>query len=157
MARKRTGTVVVRERAGGITYALRVSAYGKRHYLTLGASAEGWTRESADRELRHVVADIERGIWQPPTKRPEPEAPAGSESFHEFATDWFEGHGSGLSPRTAEVYLGQLKNHLLPFFKDHALVEITVAEVDQVLEPGGIDPELVITQAIFIDRLVLSA
>ena len=33
---------------------------------------------------------------------------------------------------------------------------VTVAEVDTVHEPGGIDPELVITQAIFIDRLVLS-
>ena len=33
---------------------------------------------------------------------------------------------------------------------------VTVAEVDQVVEPGGIDPEFVITQAIFIDRLVLS-
>jgi 3-oxoadipate CoA-transferase alpha subunit len=34
---------------------------------------------------------------------------------------------------------------------------VTVAEVDQVSEPGGIDGELVITQAIFIDRLVLAA
>lgn len=34
---------------------------------------------------------------------------------------------------------------------------VTVVEVDQVVEPGGVDPELVITQAIFIDRLVLSA
>ena len=33
---------------------------------------------------------------------------------------------------------------------------VTVAEVDQVHEPGGLDPELVITQAIFIDRLVLA-
>lgn len=33
---------------------------------------------------------------------------------------------------------------------------VTVAEVDQVHEPGGLDPELVITQAIFIDRLVLT-
>ena len=33
---------------------------------------------------------------------------------------------------------------------------VTVAEVDQVVEPGGLDPELVITQAIFIDRLVLA-
>ncbi len=33
---------------------------------------------------------------------------------------------------------------------------VTIAEVDQVHEPGGLDPELVITQAIFIDRLVLS-
>ena len=33
---------------------------------------------------------------------------------------------------------------------------VTVAEVDQVHEPGGLDPESVITQAIFIDRLVLA-
>ena len=33
---------------------------------------------------------------------------------------------------------------------------VTVAEVDQVHEPGGLDPETVITQAIFIDRMVLA-
>ena len=32
----------------------------------------------------------------------------------------------------------------------------TVAEVDQILEPGGLNPELVITPAIFVQRLVLS-
>ncbi len=31
---------------------------------------------------------------------------------------------------------------------------LTVAEVDQVHEPGGIDPELVITPGIFVDRIV---
>ena len=30
----------------------------------------------------------------------------------------------------------------------------TIVEVDDVYEPGGLDPELVITQAIFIDRIV---
>lgn len=33
---------------------------------------------------------------------------------------------------------------------------LTVVEADVVHQPGGLDPELVITQAIFIDRLVLS-
>ena len=33
---------------------------------------------------------------------------------------------------------------------------VTVAEVDQVHEPGGLDPEMVITQAIFVDRMVLA-
>ncbi len=33
---------------------------------------------------------------------------------------------------------------------------VTVAEVEQVHEPGGLDPEMVITQAIFIDRMVLA-
>ena len=32
--------------------------------------------------------------------------------------------------------------------------EITIAEVDQVCEPGGLDPELVITPGIFVNRVV---
>jgi 3-oxoadipate CoA-transferase alpha subunit len=32
----------------------------------------------------------------------------------------------------------------------------TIVEVDELHEPGGLDPELVITQAIFIDRIVIS-
>lgn len=34
---------------------------------------------------------------------------------------------------------------------------VTIAEVDRVHERGGLDPELIITQAIFIDRLVLAS
>ena len=33
---------------------------------------------------------------------------------------------------------------------------VSVAEVDEIREPGGLDPELVITPAIFVQRLVLS-
>ena len=33
---------------------------------------------------------------------------------------------------------------------------VTVAEVDEIHEPGGLDPELVITPAIFVQRMVLS-
>ena len=32
--------------------------------------------------------------------------------------------------------------------------EVTIVEVDQVYEPGGLDPELVITPGIFVDRIV---
>ena len=31
---------------------------------------------------------------------------------------------------------------------------VTIAEVDEILEPGGIDPEFVITPAIFVHRIV---
>jgi 3-oxoadipate CoA-transferase alpha subunit len=31
---------------------------------------------------------------------------------------------------------------------------VTIAEVDEILEPGGIDPEIVITPAIFVHRIV---
>ena len=32
---------------------------------------------------------------------------------------------------------------------------ISVAEVDQVVETGGLDPEMVITPAIFVQRLII--
>ena len=34
---------------------------------------------------------------------------------------------------------------------------VSIAEVDEIREPGGLDPELVITPAIFIQRIVLSS
>ena len=33
---------------------------------------------------------------------------------------------------------------------------VSVAEVDEIREPGGLDPELVITPAIFVQRIVLT-
>jgi len=47
MARKATGQVIERDRKCGRTFAFRVRAYGKREYLTLGASEDGWTRKKA--------------------------------------------------------------------------------------------------------------
>jgi hypothetical protein len=43
VARPATGQVVERDGKRGITYALRVRAYGRREYITLGGSWEGWT------------------------------------------------------------------------------------------------------------------
>lgn len=34
--------------------------------------------------------------------------------------------------------------------------KITIAEVDEIVEPGGIDPESVVTPGVFVDRLVIS-
>ena len=47
MARKATGQVIERDRKCGRTFAFRVRAYGKREYLTLGTSEDGWTRKKA--------------------------------------------------------------------------------------------------------------
>ncbi len=69
MPAKRTGEVVVRNRGGGRIFALRFRAYGKRHYLTLGHAADGWTYEKAEEELANVLADVRRGIWKPPTAK----------------------------------------------------------------------------------------
>jgi integrase len=127
--RKPTGEVIERDRAGGRVFALRFRAYGHRHFITLGGAADGWTRHRAESELRHILADVERGIWAPGTG-PSVEAPP-SPTFHEFASEWLESRRSELRTNTLLDYTWQLSNHLLPFFHRHHLPQITVAEVDR--------------------------
>jgi integrase len=132
MARPATGQVVVDARRNSPTFALRFRAHGKRHYLTLGTAAEGWTNARATVELQNVFADVRRGIWQAP--QPEPPAPPEPEqdpTFHEFATRWFNSAQGEWRAKTRLDYEWQLSGHLLPFFKDYRLSQITIAEVDR--------------------------
>jgi integrase len=125
--RKAMGGVI--EPKDGRGWAIRFRAYGKRRSLTLGTSEEGWSREKAEERLRHVLADVERGIWQP--YEPAAEAPTEAPSFHEFASEWMAARQPELRPRTIKDYQWALSYHLLPFFKDHLLPDITAAEVDR--------------------------
>lgn len=130
MARKATGQVI---RPGGNqrSWAIRFRAYGERHFVSLGRPEEGWDAQRAERELRHVLADVERGIWQPPAPAVDPEARP-EPTFHEFASEWLAGLGDeGLRETTLADYEWQLTHHLLPFFAGHRLSQITVAEVDR--------------------------
>jgi integrase len=129
MARQATGEVLVRDRRGGRTFALRFYAYGKRRYLTLGRADEGWSRERAEEELSNVLADVRRGIWRP---RAAAAAAAPEPSFHEFASTWIDGlEHEGLAESTLAGYRRELSNHLLPFFAEHQLPDITISEVDR--------------------------
>lgn len=130
MARKATGQVVERRRQGGRTFALRFRAYGKRRYLSLGTAEEGWTRRKAEDELANVLADVRRGIWKPP-RSTENEEQAPAPTFHEFASEWLATRRHEFAARTVEDYELALSHHLLPFFKDHRLSEITAQEVDR--------------------------
>jgi integrase len=127
MARQATGQVVVRNRARGRVYGLRFRAYGERRFITL---PDGTTPEKAAQELRHVLADVERGTWRPPQPEPAP-APPADPTFHEFASEWFEAKRQEIRPNTASSYGNDLTNHLLPFFAKHRLSAITIAEVDR--------------------------
>jgi integrase len=130
MARETTGQVVERKGKRGITYAARVRAYGERHYLTLGYSWDGYTQRRAGTELQNILADIRRGTWKPPQPTPPP-TPATDPTFHEFASQWLDGLRHELAPRTIEDYELGLTHHLLPFFKNHRLSQITAQETDR--------------------------
>jgi integrase len=130
MARKATGQVVERRRQGGRTFALRFQAYGKRRYVSLGTAEEGWTRRKAEDELANVLADVRRGIWKPARSTEDTEqAPA--PTFHEFASEWLATRRHEFAARTVEDYELALTHHLLPFFREHRLSEITAQEVDR--------------------------
>jgi integrase len=132
MARPPVGQVLEDNRGLSPTFALRFHAYGKREYLHLGTTEEGWTRGRAHTELQNVLADVRRGIWKPP--QPEPKlTPTGEQDppFHEFASTWFEAAKGEWTENTRLDYQWQLSHHLLPFFKDHHLSQITIAEIDR--------------------------
>jgi len=130
MARQATGQVVVRERKAGRVYGLRFRAYGQRYYVTLGSDAAGWNCQRAEMELENVLADVRRGIWRPPIAEVAV-APAADPTFHEFASEWYAAKAQEIRPNTARSYRNDLTNHLLPFFAQHRLSQITISEVDR--------------------------
>lgn len=131
MPRPATGTVIEKSTARGLVFALRFRAYGQRRYVTLGTTDEGWTRGKADDELRLVLAQVARGVWMPPEDAPPAPAVPVDPVFLDFASEWLEEHGRVLAPNTLLDYRWQLTDHLLPFFAEHRLSTITVAEVDR--------------------------
>ena len=62
--RRPTGQVVPDPRRPGV-YGLRFRAYGERRYQGLGKVSLG----EAEAALRHLLADVERGLWQAPAKQ----------------------------------------------------------------------------------------
>ena len=131
MARQATGQVLEREGTRGRTYALRFRAYGRRQYVTLGVAEDGWTRRKAGVELENVLADVRRGIWQPPEREAVIEEPRPEPTFYEFAREWYEANEGEWRENTRLDYGWQLDNHLVPFFGRHRLSAITVEEVDR--------------------------
>lgn len=103
MPRKASGSVV--EPKDGRGWAIRFRAYGKRRYVALGSAAEGWTKEKADKKLGHVLADVERDIWKPEAPPPD-QGPTTEPTFHEFASEWFEGIAPELASGPESITSG---------------------------------------------------
>jgi integrase len=146
MARPLTGQFIEKQGKRGRVFGVRFYAGGRRHYVTLAAK----TRADAEVEMADHMTDVRRGIWRPveplneSLEKPEP-------TFHAFASEWLEARRPELGERTYDDYRWALTHHLLPWFKDHRLSEITVREVDRykaaklvegVLSPNTINKTL---------------
>ena len=130
MARPTTGSVTEHTGRDGRTYrSLRFTAYGKRRRVPLGAVSAA----DAALALSHVMADVQRGQWKPPTA---PEAPTEAErmpTFHEFAEQWWERHKGQYAPKTCEDYRWRLEVHLIPYFGELRLDAISFDAVERYI------------------------
>jgi integrase len=157
MPRRATGQVI--EPSAGRAWAIRFRAYGKRRYVTLGTSEEGWSRRRAEAELRHVLADVERGIWQPYEPPPAPQVRE-ARTFHEFASEWLENRAPELRRKTVDSYRWMLSGHLLAHFAQMRLDRIGPEDVDRYkatkLREGTLGPNQ-INKSVGLLAMVLDA
>lgn len=138
MARRPTGSVAEHEGRDGRTYrGLRFTAYGKRRFLSLGPV----TREQAERELRHILADVDRGTWQPATRVEPPVEVEPVPTFHEYAERWWLLHEGGFAAKTRTDYRWRLERHLLPHFATEPLDDITFDAVERYIAAKLAEPE----------------
>ena len=135
-AKEPNGQVVERRTAKGVVYALRFRAYGKRQYLTFGSTSEGWTRGAPRRSCRTSSPTYAAGMWRRSVERG-PDAPR-DPTFHEFASEWLAARAVAAANDTVLDYRWQLTHHLLPFFAEHRLSQITIKEVDRYRRPRSV-------------------
>ncbi len=76
------------------------------------------------------MADVERGTWRPAECDPAVETNP-DPTFHEFTSEWFDATKGEWREKTRLDYEWQLTSHLLPFFRNHRLSQITVREIDR--------------------------
>jgi integrase len=141
MARPSTGQIIERRSKNGRTFGIRFRAGGKRHYMTTSAT----THEEAERALRHVLSDVERGIWKPPKSEPAAQASQEVPTFWTFAEQWYARHALEVQERTREHWLWALDNHIV-WFGRHPLDAITAELVDTYKAEklaSGLSPESV--------------
>jgi integrase len=126
--------VLERQVGGSKVFALRFRAYGRRRYLTLGTSVEGWTRRRGEEEMDVIRAEVERGTWVPPA--PRHMAAVGDRGRGDDAATFGSFARSQVKERRGEVrpatsgYWDWALGHLLPFFADSRLTKIDVWAVD---------------------------
>jgi integrase len=138
MEKRSHGQIRTHDRRDGLTtYSLRVRAYGRREVVTLGTDVDGWTMRKAERKLEEVLAEIQVGVWRPPSTFAGGEDP----SFHEFASRWWFARKSELRPTTQADYEWRLRKHLLPFFHQFRVSAITIALVDEYRSEKVIERE----------------
>jgi integrase len=76
---------------------------------------------------------VERGTWQPPHAVAPPPEPEPTPTFHQYAEDWWMRNERQFATSTQLDYRWRLERHLLPFFAERRLDEITFDLVERYI------------------------
>jgi integrase len=130
MARPTRGSVTEHVGKDGRTYRyLRFVAYGKRRNVRLGPVSA----ETAEAALRHTLADVERGTWQPPDAIQAPPEPEPVPTFGEFAVEWWALREGEWADKTRADYGWRLHVHLAPYFREMRLDAIDFSTIERYI------------------------
>lgn len=134
VGRPGTGTVVEWPRKGGDRgFALRfLDQDGERRYERCGFKSEGWTRELAQQQLEDFLEQVRTGTYVPtPDARDVPEDEEADPLFGPFARRILAKHRVEVEPNTAAFNENMLENHLMWFFANLRLSEITYEKIEE--------------------------
>ena len=130
MPRPMKGSITEHVSTDGHTYrSLRFQVKGRRHRVPLGPVSA----EAAETALRQTIADVERGIWTPPTTIEAPPEQTTVPTFHEFAEEWWTLAKDQLAPSTQADYWWRLTVHLVPYFGEMPLNAIDFEKIERYI------------------------
>ncbi len=110
------GSIVKRMgKNGNPIYYVVVPVGDKRRWIKAGP-----LKHEAERLLRDTVAERERGFYKDLKRAP----------FKQLAEQWMENHKLDKKLSTIRLYQDELKVHLLPYFGERIVSEITPAMVE---------------------------
>ena len=148
MPRRATGRIEPHEWADGrtVTFRLKVRAEGRRYTITLGANHAGWSTERAQVELEQIMAQIERGTWQPPKKKAADATDLDrDETLRVTAYRWWQRRKSELASNTQLDYRWRL-DHVVRYLGSAITAELDARGIDdfrQQLVGLGLSPRSV--------------
>jgi integrase len=123
-----------------------VRTHGKRYTISLGTNHEGWSIERAQVELEQVMRQIERGAWEPPTRREAAQNDVDrGETVRVTAYRWWQRRKTELASNTELDYKWRLE-HVLRDLGGGATTELDARRVDdfrQQLVGRGLSPRSV--------------
>jgi integrase len=130
MPRPRNGSLTQLGKGASLRWRLRFAAGGKRRSLTLHAR-DGYTHAKAKDELHDVLASVRLGQWEcADTQTVEPVSRE-VVTFDAVAHDWWNVSEVSFRASTRTDYRWRLNNHLLPWFGDRPVADITVGSCDE--------------------------